>query len=1148
MPPCSINTTGMMNSLVSLKRLKGDFEALYNAVEAGQSVSLFSLSEFSKFHIAGNLDRFVLYVTLDRFYARKCAEYLSEYTKKPFVFIPEKEDVLILKEKSAKSSLEERNLALETILNGQASGAVITAEGLQQYFPSIEKFIGLSVKVKSGEKLNVYELIETLIASGYTREDAVGEKGTFSYRGEILDVWGIGKELPLRIMFFDDLVEEIREFDPETMVSVRKIGEAVFPPYSDFLLKDEHLKKLKERLSKKIDKAGPVLSDILSGLQTKLEENPTAPELSWLTPLITEGMSTIFDYLDESAVIVFDEARAINEKWKFYQNVLIKRVGDFVKSGEALEEHKDAIIDSTLIQTLYKPFRKVAYQQITTNNPLFDPEAVFSLKASSTPHYFRNIETLFTDVKNFDKSGFRILISAGSEAHAEALKKNLEASLINAVIVDEPREDLRIQITKKRYSGGFIYTKAHFVLIGAEDTLGREVKKMKATKKQLILPDAGDYVVHETFGIGISEGVQTLKTENGLKDYYVIHYKDDDRLYLPVDRMDKVEKYLGGENPSIHKLGSKEFEKLKERVKAAIKEMAIDLMDLYQKRSRSVGHKYGPDTDWQKEMEDEFEYNETEDQLIASSEIKEDMEKGKVMDRLLAGDVGFGKTEVALRAIFKTVLEGKQAAFLAPTTILSEQHYNTVKARFNKYMIDVALLNRFVPKDKQKNILERLKDGKISLIIGTHRLLSSDIAFNDLGLLVLDEEQRFGVEQKEKLKLLKTNVNVLSLSATPIPRTLNMSLVGIRDISTLDTPPSMRLPVETYVTEYSDALVRDAVIREINRDGQVFILYNNVSRIESYYSDICELIPEARIIFAHGQMESSKLEQRIRAFYNKEADVLIASTIIENGIDIPDANTLIVTDSDKLGLSQMYQLKGRVGRRGVLAFAYFTVPPTKSISESAQKRLNALMDYTDLGSGYKIAMRDLEIRGAGNVLGRDQSGHLEKVGYDMYIKLLKETVSEIKGEPIKRLKEVEFVLDMDAYLSSSYVTSSIERVKIYKKIAELQNLNEKKKLSLEISDAYGHIPYELENLINVGLMKNLAAEIGVKKVVINSSGTGVYFYDSLSPRDERIFKAVGEMSKVAAISGTEALIIFKTKGLTNLERMANVLKFLTLAV
>ena len=1137
-----------MNSVISLKRLKGDFEALINAVEAGQSVSLFSLSEFSKFHIAGNLNRFVLYVTLDRFYARKCAEYLSEYTEKPFVFIPEKEDPLILKEKSAKSSIEERNLALETILNGQASGAVITAEGLQQYFPNIEKFIGLSVRVKKGERINVYELIETLVASGYTREDAVIEKGTFSYRGEILDVWGIGKDLPLRIMFFDDLVEEIREFDPETMVSVRKVDKAVFPPFSDFLLKDEHRKKLKERLDRKLNKAGLVQSEILNGLLIKLEENPTAPELNWLTPLIREGMSTIFDYLDKNSIIVFDEARAINEKWKFYENVLQKRVNDFIKSGEALEEHKDSIISSVEIKRFYEPFGKVAYHQITSNNPLFEPDAVFSIKALATPHYYRNIESLFTDVKNFDKSGFRIIISAGSDAHAEALKKSLEASLINAVIVDEPREDYRIQIIKKRYSGGFIYTKAHFVLIGAEDTLGREIKKTKAVKRQLILPDAGDYVVHETFGIGISEGVQTLKTESGLKDYYVIHYKDDDRLYLPVDRMDKVEKYLGGENPAVHKLGSKEFEKIKERVKASIKEMAIDLMALYQKRSRAVGFKYGPDTDWQKELEDDFEYNETEDQLVATAEIKEDMEKGKVMDRLLSGDVGFGKTEVALRAIFKTIMDGKQAALLAPTTILSEQHYNTVKARFNKYMIDVALLNRFVPRDKQKNILEKLKDGKISLIIGTHRLLSSDIAFSDLGLLVLDEEQRFGVEQKEKLKLLKTNVNVLSLSATPIPRTLNMSLVGIRDISTLDTPPSMRLPVETYVTEYSDALVRDAVIREINRDGQVFILYNNVKHIESYFADICELIPEAKIIYAHGQMESSKLEKRIRAFYNKEADVLIASTIIENGIDIPDANTLIVTDSDKLGLSQMYQLKGRVGRRGVLAFAYFTVSASKTLTDTARKRLNALMDYTELGSGYKIAMRDLEIRGAGNVLGRDQSGHLEKVGYDMFIKLLKETVSEIKGEKIKRLKDVEFVLDMDAYLSASYVSSSIERVKIYKRIAELQSVNEKKTLAADIAEAYGRIPYELDNLINVGLMKNLAAEIGVKKVVINGSGTGVYFYEASSLREEKIFKAVGEMSKVAALSGTEALIIFKTKGLTYKERMANVMKFLTLAV
>jgi transcription-repair coupling factor (superfamily II helicase) len=558
------------------------------------------------------------------------------------------------------------------------------------------------------------------------------------------------------------------------------------------------------------------------------------------------------------------------------------------------------------------------------------------------------------------------------------------------------------------------------------------------------------------------------------------------------------------------------------------------------------GHKYQPDTPWQKELEESFEFTETDDQLIAISEIKEDMEKGKVMDRLLCGDVGFGKTEVAIRAIFKTVMEGKQAAILSPTTILCQQHYNTIKQRFAPFGIKIDMLSRFVSQEYIKEALKRIEKGETNVIVATHRILSKDVVFHDLGLLVLDEEQRFGVEHKEKIKVLKNNVNVLALSATPIPRTLHMALSGIRDISTLETPPVNRLPVETYVVEYSDTLVQDAVRRELARNGQVFILYNRVTGIENFYNHIVDILDDnARVIYAHGQMATHELEEKIRAFYEKEANVLICTTIIENGIDLPDANTLIVIDSDMLGLAEMYQLRGRVGRSHNLAYAYFTVRESKVLTENAVKRLDAIMGFTELGSGFKVAMQDLEIRGAGNILGREQHGNMEKVGYDMYVKLLAETVGELKGEALKPRKEIEISADGDVSLPKEYITDSERRVKFYKGVSLLSSLEEKKELIDEITDIYGKPPESVKLLITIGLVKNLAQKIDAKRIVATHEGLAIYFHDNGLYKNERVFKALSEFANSAVLSPSDPpLIIFDNKRKTPAQRLELLESFL----
>ena len=681
------------------------------------------------------------------------------------------------------------------------------------------------------------------------------------------------------------------------------------------------------------------------------------------------------------------------------------------------------------------------------------------------------------------------------------------------------------------------------MVIGSEELLRKKTKQVKLKKKDVFtIPDVGDYVVHDLHGVGVFKGIRRLKTDTE-RDCVEVEYSDG-QVYVPIDQMGMLSRYSGGaESPKISKLGGKEFARLKDKVAKSVKAMAFDLLELYSNREEAKGYVYPPDSEFQVEFEDKFPYPPTEDQVTAVSEIKADMEKGKVMDRLLCGDVGYGKTEVALRAVFKTVLEGKQVAILAPTTILAEQHYKTVLKRFEGYGLNIACLDRFRTPSEVKSTIECLKNGKIHIVCGTHRILSKDVAFCNLGLLVLDEEQRFGVEDKEKLKVLRHDVNVLSLSATPIPRTLHMSLTGIRDISVLETPPENRLPVETYVTEYSDTLLVDALTRELARGGQAFVLYNKVETIEKFASRVQALMPDARVIMAHAQMQPSELEKRVSAFYNGDGDVLVSTTIIENGVDLPNANTLIVYEADKLGLSQLYQLRGRVGRSNRLAYAYFTYPEGRVLTDNAGKRLQSVMDYSELGSGFKIAMRDLEIRGAGNVLGREQHGHIDKIGYDLYCKLLDEAIRELKGEKI-RDKNVEMKINVNAIVPETYVASDRERMRLYRRIASLSSRSEIKELTLELTDIYGAPPIEIQNLMKISYVSNLASLINVAEVVLNQKGTGIRFRGSSAFRDENILLAVSNAGTKCVVSMAPPSVVFRLKGATDVEKLEEIIVFL----
>ena len=1132
--------------------LGGDVAALKSTLSVQKSAAVFAATQNARYHLTAVTGRRFLYVVADRTAVAGAAELLGEYTGEPVVALPPVDETLI-NQQGVPASVQGRIAALAALRTGKARGAVIAAEGLTQYFPKPEAFSGGLVRASVGIELEPADLDAALTAGGYRREEVVESPGEFARRGDIADVWCMGEELPYRIEWFGDTIESIRVFAPDSMVSLRSVAEILITPKTDTFVSQTTADSALKRLNAIRRGAKQRLTEILDETIGRLSANPSDGGLRWLTPFVTDDLCPITAYFGEDDLIVLDEPRAIDEKLRLHVNAHRMRVKHFIEAGEATEAHFKSILDREEVAADLRNCRLLGFQQMTSSNPLFEPQALFQIKGLALPKYSLRQEALIEDLKGFRLNRAKVYIYAGSERAAKGIEAFLLEHDIAPRLTDDPDADGDILVLPQRISRGFNYPFARLVLIGTDDVVRKgeaPVKSERRKRQAFVMPEKGDYVVHETHGIGLYEGVETVETRSGKKDFCVVLYKDGDKLYLPVDKMDRLEKYTGGGTPPLYRLGGKQFERVKERVKQSIKGMAFDLLSLYDKRLHAKGHRYQPDTQWQKEMEEAFPYRETDDQLIAVHEIKKDMESGKVMDRVLCGDVGFGKTEVAIRAMFKTVMDGKQAAFLSPTTILSEQHYNTVRTRLAEFGVTIDVLNRFADPKKIREALERIRTGKTDIVIGTHRVLSSDVVFHDLGLLVLDEEQRFGVEHKEKIKTIKNNVNVLSLSATPIPRTLHMAMTGIRDISTLETPPQNRLPVETYVLEYSDALLKDAVSREVARGGQVFILFNRVQGIEGFYRRVTELLGDGvKVVYAHGQMKPEELEDRIQMFYDKQADVLIATTIIENGIDIPDANTLFVVDADRLGLSELYQLRGRVGRSYQLAYAYFTVREGKVLTENATKRLTALQSNTELGSGFKIAMQDLEIRGAGNVLGREQHGNMEKVGYELYCRLLNECVGELRGVAPEIKRDVEIVADGDMSVPDTYIADQSMRVRFYKQAAILADRGEVRRLIEELKDAFGKPPMAVLRLITVAYLKNLAAILDVKKVMATQEGLGLQFYDNKLFRNEKVFAALDRFRTTAVLSpGDPPMIIFRNKGLTADERLKTLREFLEAAV
>ena len=753
-------------------------------------------------------------------------------------------------------------------------------------------------------------------------------------------------------------------------------------------------------------------------------------------------------------------------------------------------------------QKLFLDFEKYDLKQCTVFSNT--EECEYENTVVGEKNYVNDFMSLKRDLQMYAKGGINVFLFAGQ--FYEILKEFLITNRVSfADFSGDLVEDKKIYLCKDYFSFSFSFLQNQIVGIGTDDMYkAQRVDYRKGKQTFSYLPKVGDYVVHSFYGIGKCRDIVRMKLSHFEKDYFVLEYKNGALLYLPTEQANLVSAYVGGDIPKINSLGSTEWTKLKQKVKADLKEIAVSLAQIYKERQKQKGFEFARDEALEKQFADGFEFELTPDQAQAVIDVNLDMESEKIMDRLICGDVGFGKTEVAFRAIFKAVYNGKQVAFLCPTTILSEQHYRTAKERFANFGVRIEILNRFKTEKQTQEIYQRLADGKIDVLIGTHKILNEKLKFKDLGLLVLDEEQRFGVRDKEKIKKIKTNIDVLTLSATPIPRTLHMSLSGIRDISVIATPPKERLPIQTYVSSYSDQLLSDVVSRELARGGKALILFNKVAEIYQFRAHVANLLPQAKIGVAHGQMAENELAKTINDLYEDKFDVFISTTLIENGIDLPALNTLFVVDCDMLGLSQLYQIRGRIGRADKLAYAYLTYDGGKILTEDAYKRLDAIKEFRELGSGFRIAMRDLEIRGAGNILGKEQHGHMQKVGYDMYVKLLQEVTKELSGQQVRTNKEIKMELTLDAFISENYITSQEERIVFYNKISQISNREEYEEVLSNLVESYGDLPVEVENLCKVAYLKNLASEFNVFKIKISAADCLVYFYKSEEIIDTRV--------------------------------------------
>ncbi len=1042
----------------------------------------------------------------------------------------------------------QRLYVLERLTRGDNLIVVAPATALYRSLTPHEVFRQSLLQLKAGLATGRDDLVQRLVRQGYERVDMVESKGHLAVRGEIVDVYPLASDFPVRVAFWGDEIDEIRRFDTASQRTMDRVEEALIGPAREFILppgdltwvgekirKDldqtvARLRKLRDKQAKTAEETSVVeapppqkgrkkelpkalfdagdaaakLQERVEGHLAKLDEGMYFEGLEQYANFFYDHLETLLDYFSQRPLILVDEPARIRDTSTELEVREAERQTSMMEKGGLLPGQLGLYLNHVELFHRFRQWNTVYFSALGRGVPGIRPQNEVGISATNMQEFHGQWPIFHDELNRWRKQNYRIMILTSTADRQQRLRElmrdaDLESGAGTGVLPTPMPGAAWVGVGS--LEGGFQWPGLRLAVVTDGEIYGRPKKRRRpgpgpagqagpggpsgrdvarvASYQDL---KVGDYVVHVNHGIGKYMGVQSETILGSTRDYLVIKYEGTDRLKIPTEQIDQVQKYVGaeGHEPRLNKLGGSEWAKVKSRVKESIREMAAELLRLAAMRAAQPGYAFPPDTVWQKEFEDAFPFEETPDQLKAIQEIKADMEQGRPMDRLLLGDVGYGKTEVALRAAFKAASDGRQVAILVPTTILAQQHYATCKARMEGFPINLAVLNRFKSTKEQNQILKGLADGTIEVVVGTHRLLADDVRFKDLGLLVVDEEQRFGVQHKERIKQMRANVDVVTLSATPIPRTLHMAMVGMREMSVITSPPEDRYPVETYVAEFDEELVRDAIGRELARGGQVFYVHNRVQSIDKVAGRIQQLVPEARVVTGHGQMKEDRLEQIVLDFLEGEYDVLVATTIIENGIDIPQVNTIIVEDADHLGLSQLYQLRGRVGRSNRLAYAYFLYKRDKVITEVAEKRLRAIKDFTELGAGFKIAMRDLEIRGAGNILGPEQHGFIITVGFDLYTQLLEEAVQELKGEapPVKEiLPNIELVVD--AFISDQYVADARQKIDAYKRILAIRSLADAEDVAEELVDRFGSLPDPVKNLLDIARLKVLCMNAGI---------------------------------------------------------------------
>lgn len=1036
----------------------------------------------------------------------------------------------------------ERLKVLREIVTDEKKIVVASVESLISAWMPLEYFRDYTFRLKQGDVLEPETLARRLIESGYERSEITEARGQFSLRGGIIDIFSPVATFPVRVELFGDEIDTIRTFNPQTQRSMEQIQETEVFPSKEIIIDKPSLIAGRDRIQQEFEdltgnkaarKAmGPEAFEKLKGIVRKnlesLKETWSFETIDSYLPYFFEKTSNFFDYIGDHYIFLDDSTRTMG-KLESSALEFQQQYETFLARGEILPGQSEIMNSLDFIRMKLSRQPLILMNDMKRTGEALPPRSLATFETSTSYQFHGQLEMLVEDLKGRKSQGWRTLILSGTRNRGERLEETLRELDIEAVYRDEvgviPEGGIVITFGNQKH--GFEFRDIRLTVISDTEVFGEAApkKKRRQVKGQGIEKihsyddlKTGEYVVHVNHGIGIYQGMKQMESQGAVKDYLEISYDRNDRLFIPVDQLDLIQKYIGSEEaaPKISRLGGQEWTRAKARVRESVDKVAEEIVRLYAERSQVKGYEFSKDSPWQQDFESEFEYEPTPDQLTAIEEIKRDMESPHVMDRLLIGDVGFGKTEVAMRAAFKAVMDGKQVAILVPTTILADQHFKNFRRRFDGFAVRVAMISRFRTAKETKETLQELKEGNVDIIIGTHKLLGKAVNFKDLGLLIVDEEQRFGVRHKEKLKELKKSVDVLTLSATPIPRTLNMSMTGIRDISLIETPPDERYPIQTYVVEFNEQLVRDAILREKSRTGQCFFVFNRVQDIERMATYLKKLIPEAEFGVAHGQLSERELEGVMLDFMDGVFDVLVCTTIIETGLDIQNVNTIIVYDSDRLGLSQLYQLRGRVGRTNRIAYAYLTYRRDKVLTSVAEKRLRALKDFTELGSGFRIAMRDLEIRGAGNMMGKAQHGQMSAVGYDLYIRMLDEAVKKLTGKAGQEAPDTVVDIRIDAYLPKDYIEDEMLKIQMYKKIAAIEDRDDYYRVKGELEDRFSDIPDVTYNLMDVALLRAKAKTLGITELRDRGSSVMISFLAKPGIRDEYIavFLSDGYKNKI----------------------------------